>query len=78
MNCSVYNSFNITWYHDYQPIKPGKTYTIVESVVTDKNVSMLIVSNLNCQVAGNYTCVALNNYGSDQRHFTLEILGKGA
>ena len=29
-------------------------------------------------MAGNYTCVAANDYGSDQRQFTLQILGKGA
>lgn len=76
MNCSVYNSFNITWYHDNHRINQGNTYTIFESVVSNKNVSVLIVSNLNCQMAGNYTCVAANEYGSDQRQFTLKILGK--
>lgn len=76
MNCSVYNSINITWYHGNNRIKQGETYTIFESVVSNKNVSVLSVSNLNCQVAGNYTCVAANDYGSDQRQFTLNILGK--
>ena len=78
LNCSVYNSFNITWYHDNHRIKQGKTYTIFESVASNKNVSALSVSNLNCQVAGNYTCVAVNDYGRDQRQFTLRILGKEA
>ena len=76
MNCSVYNSFNIAWYHDNHRIHQGKTYTILESVESNKNVSVLIVSNLNCQMAGNYTCVAANEYGTDQRQFTLRILGK--
>ena len=78
MNCFVYNSFDITWYHDNHRIKQGKPYIILESVASNKSVSLLIVSNLNCQVAGNYTCVAANEYGSGQRQFTLEILGKGA
>ena len=76
MNCSVYSSFNITWYHDNHRITQGKTYTILESVESNKNVSVLTVNNLNCQMAGNYTCVAANEYGSDQRQFTLKILGK--
>ena len=76
MNCSVYNSFNITWYHDNHRITQGKTYTILESVESNKNVSVLTVNNLNCQMAGNYTCVAANEYGSDQRQFTLKILGE--
>ena len=75
MNCSVYNSFNITWYHGNHPIKQGNTYTIFESVESSKNVSGLIVSNVNCKMAGNYTCVAANEYGSDHRKFTLKLLG---
>ena len=76
MNCSVYNSFNITWYHGNHPIKQGNTYTIFESVESNKNVSVLIGSNVNCKMAGNYTCVAANEYGTDQRRFILKILGK--
>ena len=32
--------------------------------------------DIDCQVAGNYTCAAANDYGSDQRQFTLTIIGK--
>jgi len=74
LNCSAYNPFNITWYHDNHRIKPGKTYTIFESVESNRNASVLSVSDLNCQMAGNYTCVAANDYGSDERQFTLQIL----
>ena len=36
---------------------------------------MLKVQDADCHVAGNYTCVAANEYGNDQRQFTLTILG---
>ena len=39
-------------------------------------MSMLIVKDINCQRAGNYTCVVTNKYGSDHRQFTIIIFGK--
>ena len=42
----------------------------------DKNVSVLKVTGINCQLTGNYTCVTENQFGSVQRQLTLSILGK--
>lgn len=42
----------------------------------DKNVSVLKVTGINCQLTGNYTCVTANQFGSVQRQLTLSILGK--
>lgn len=41
----------------------------------DKNVSVLEVTGINCQLTGNYTCVTANQFGSVQRQLTLSILG---
>lgn len=42
----------------------------------DKNVNVLKVTGINCQLTGNYTCVTANQFGSVQRQLTLSILGK--
>ena len=77
MSCVVYNSGNTTWFHDNRPIKQGKGYIIVQVMKANRKfVSVLKVSDVSCQVAGNYVCVSTNIYGSDQRQFTLTILGK--
>lgn len=69
-------AFTITWYRDKQPIKRGQHYAIYNRVDKKMSSSMLKVQDADCHVAGNYTCVAANEYGNDQRQFTLTILGK--
>ena len=76
MNCSVYNSLNITWYLGKNRVRQGPKYSIYRGYGSGTNLSVLKVMGADCQVAGNYTCVAVNKYGSDQRQFTLTILGK--
>lgn len=76
ISCVVYNAFNITWFHGNNRVQPGPKYYIYKSTGPGTNVSLLKVMDIDCQVAGNYTCAAANDYGSDQRQFTLTIIGK--
>ncbi|CAH3019856.1 unnamed protein product [Porites evermanni] len=69
LQCTTNSSSNITWYHDNHTVQSSAYYTIS----SDDKMSMLIVKDINCQQAGNYTCVATNKYGSDQRQFTITI-----
>ncbi|XP_022798427.1 uncharacterized protein LOC111336573 isoform X2 [Stylophora pistillata] len=71
--CAVYNASNITWYRNNNPIQQDNHYTIYNEMRGDKNVSVLKVTDTNCQLAGNYTCVTANQFGSVQRQFTLSI-----
>ena len=75
LSCIASYALNITWYRDNRPIKHGQRYVIQEGDLADKKVSFLKVKDADCQLAGKYTCVASNEYGSNQRQSTLTIIG---
>ena len=75
MDCEAAYSVNITWYRDRKPIKQGNHYVIKQDDLGDKKVSSLEVKDADCEVAGNYACVAVSDHGIDQQQFTIIILG---
>ena len=76
MDCVAAYSVNITWYRDKKPIKQGNHHVIKQGDLADKKVSSLEVKGADCEVAGNYVCVAVSDHGIDQQQFTITILGK--
>ena len=77
MDCVAAYSVNITWYREKKPIKQGNHYVIKQGDLANKlKVSSLEVKDANCEVAGNYACVAVSDHGTDQQQFTITILGK--
>ncbi|VDL71887.1 unnamed protein product [Nippostrongylus brasiliensis] len=59
----------ITWYHDDAPIEDGEFYKMISQKET------LIITNIDGQKSGKYTCRASNKAGNATRDFVVRLTG---
>lgn len=57
-------------------LKDGQTFSINLRVTFENQKKGLRILNSEINDSGRYTCIASNEAGEDNQHFTLKVLGK--